>query len=46
MIRADFARKLIDQHLPEHPSYYGTMVWILMMLEHWLQAHAADYRLR
>ncbi len=46
LIRRDFARRLIDQHLPEHPSYYGTMVWILMMLEHWLQAHAADYRLR
>ena len=46
LIRDDFARSLIDQHLPEHPSYYGTMVWILMMLEHWLQKHAPAYRLR
>ena len=28
-----------DSHLPAHPGYYGEMVWILMMLEQWLQAH-------
>ena len=31
---------LLDQRLAEHPAYYGEMVWILMMLEQWLQQHA------
>ncbi len=45
IVRADFIRTLLAQRLPEHPGYYGEMVWILMMLEQWLQHHAPDYRL-
>lgn len=37
IIRRDFARKLIAELLPEHPGYYGEMVWILMTLEQWLR---------
>lgn len=44
IIRPDFVRELLDRRLPEHPGYYGEMVWILMMLEQWLRAHAPDYR--
>ncbi len=44
LVREDFARRLMAQHLPEHPHYYGTMVWILIMLEHWLRAHAPDWK--
>lgn len=40
-VRADFARRLFAELLPAHPGYYGEMVWILMMLEQWLQAHSA-----
>ena len=29
----------VDRRLAEHPGYYGEMVWILMMLEQWLQQH-------
>jgi asparagine synthase (glutamine-hydrolysing) len=25
--------------LASHPGYYGEMIWILMMLEQWIQAH-------
>lgn len=35
VIRADFIDALLGQHLDEHASYHGTMVWILMMLEQW-----------
>ena len=35
VIRADFIDTLLGQHLDEHASYHGTMVWILMMLEQW-----------
>jgi asparagine synthase (glutamine-hydrolysing) len=43
-VRPAFIRTLVDRRLPEHPGYYGEMVWILMMLEQWLQAHAPDWR--
>jgi asparagine synthase (glutamine-hydrolysing) len=33
-----FITKLLRELLPAHPGYYGEMVWILMMLEQWLQA--------
>ena len=45
VVRADFIRALCDELLPQHPGYYGEMVWILMMLEQWLQQHHADWRL-
>jgi len=45
MVRGDFVRELFARHLPEHPCYYGEMVWILMMLEQWLTAHAPKARL-
>ena len=44
IVRADFISALLDQRLAEHPGYYGEMVWILMMLEQWLQQHAPNHR--
>ena len=41
IVREGFVRKLLDDHLPTHPGYYGEMVWVLMMLEHWMQASRA-----
>ena len=45
IIRADFVDTLLTRHLQEHPGYYGEMIWLLMMLEQWLQHHAPVYRL-
>jgi asparagine synthase (glutamine-hydrolysing) len=42
IIRADFIDRLSHRHLNEHANYYGTMVWVLMMLEQWFEAHAAS----
>ena len=39
IVRPRFIDELLSSHLPAHPGYYGEMVWILMMLELWLQAH-------
>ena len=36
---ADFLERLVDRQLHEHAAYYGTMLWILMMLELWFQEH-------
>ena len=45
VVRAEFVQTLITQRLPEHPGYYGEMVWILMMLEQWLAAKAPKFSL-
>lgn len=42
IVRAGFIDTLINTHLPAHPGYYGEMVWILMMMEFWMQSHAAS----
>ena len=45
LVRQGFERELFAVLLPQHPHYYGTMVWILIMLEHWLRRHVPDWRL-
>jgi len=44
VVRADFVKTLLTQRLPEHPGYFGEMVWILMMLEQWLQRHSSTFK--
>jgi asparagine synthase (glutamine-hydrolysing) len=46
VVRADFVQSLLKQRLPEHPGYFGEMVWILMMLEQWLAAKAPSFKLQ
>jgi asparagine synthase (glutamine-hydrolysing) len=41
IVRGDFIDRLLDEHLAVHAAYYGTMVWVLMMLELWFQQHAS-----
>jgi asparagine synthase (glutamine-hydrolysing) len=36
IMRAEFVDALFGRHLNEHPSYYGEMIWISMMLAQWL----------
>lgn len=40
IVRPDFIDSLFSQHLQTHAGYYGTMVWILMMLELWFEKHS------
>lgn len=46
VVRPAFIDELLTQRLHEHPGYFGEMVWILMMLEQWLQVHAPNFRLQ
>lgn len=39
IVRPDFIDSLFNEHLQTHAGYYGTMVWILMMLELWFEKH-------
>jgi len=38
IVRSDFIDRLTREYLPQHPGYYGEMVWILMMLAQWMVA--------
>ena len=38
-IRPDYIGNLRTLHQGEHASYYGVMIWVMMMLEQWLQTH-------
>jgi asparagine synthase (glutamine-hydrolysing) len=44
VVRHDFVKNLLTHRLPEHPGYFGEMVWILMMLEQWLMQHAPGFK--
>lgn len=37
IVRAEFIDQLTGVHVKSHADYYGSMVWILMMLEQWLK---------
>jgi asparagine synthase (glutamine-hydrolysing) len=39
IVRPEFIDELTSTHVESHASYYGTMVWVLMMLEQWLKRH-------
>lgn len=34
-----YADRLLEQHRQGHASYYGVMIWVIMMLEQWLNKH-------
>jgi asparagine synthase (glutamine-hydrolysing) len=39
IVREAFVRELLERRMPEHPGYYGELVWSFVMLEQWLTAH-------
>jgi asparagine synthase (glutamine-hydrolysing) len=44
VIQPGFLKELGERRLPQYPRYYGEMVWIVMVLELWIQAHAPEWR--
>lgn len=38
-VQPAYIDNLIAQHRSGHASYYGVMIWVVMMLEQWLVAH-------
>jgi len=44
IVRSDFIETLLREQLPAHPGYYGELVWILTMLEQWLQANRPGFK--
>ena len=45
VVRPEFVHELLGQRLVEQPGYYGEMVWLLLSLEQWLDAHAPAFAL-
>lgn len=41
IIAPAFIDRLLGEHMRTHAAYYGTMAWVLMMLELWFQKHPA-----
>jgi len=39
IVRPDYIDWLRARHAGQHAGYYGVMLWVLVMLEQWLQAH-------
>ena len=37
IVRSEYIDRLLDQHQNGHSAYYGVMIWVLMMLEQWLE---------
>jgi hypothetical protein len=38
-MRAEFVDEMIDRHQTAHAAYWGDEIWVLAILELWLQAH-------
>ncbi len=39
ILRREYLAKLKQTHLSEHPSYYGVMIYVLMMWAQWAEQH-------
>ena len=42
LFRPDFLDEVVSLHRVGHASYHGNLVWVLVMLEQWLQAKLVD----
>jgi asparagine synthase (glutamine-hydrolysing) len=38
-LKPSYLDHLLQLHRSEHASYYGVMIWVIMLLEQWLQQH-------
>ena len=45
ILRQNYITELQRQHREIHPTYFGKMVWVILMLELWLQANTSDNKL-
>ena len=36
IVKQDYVKQLLSQHETGHATYFGVMIWVIMMLERWL----------
>jgi asparagine synthase (glutamine-hydrolysing) len=44
IVRPSFIRELLNERIREHAVYYGELVFVMLMLEQWLEAYQPSYR--
>ena len=37
-----YIKNIRQQHASEHSTYFGKMIWVMLMLEQWLEVHDTD----
>ncbi|HBC56622.1 MAG TPA: asparagine synthase [Gammaproteobacteria bacterium] len=43
ILSSEFLDKIANEHLINHPAYYGTFVWLILVLESWLQENTIHH---
>jgi asparagine synthase (glutamine-hydrolysing) len=38
-VKREYLDQLLEQHRTGHATYYGVMIWVVMMLEQWFREH-------
>ena len=46
VLKSDYASTLVEERLPSYPAYYGELVWVLTILELWLQEKSPNWAVR
>ncbi|MGD8630218.1 MAG: asparagine synthase C-terminal domain-containing protein, partial [Gammaproteobacteria bacterium] len=41
-LRPAYIQNIRRQHAEEHSTYYGKMIWVMLILEQWIEAHRTD----
>jgi len=41
-LRPSYIQDIRQHHAKQHSTYFGKMVWVMLMLEQWLEAHPAN----
>jgi asparagine synthase (glutamine-hydrolysing) len=40
ILKPRYIAQILDGHRGEDAAYFGVMIWVVMILQHWLQAHS------
>jgi len=41
-LKPGYIKNIRQQHASEHSTYFGKMIWVMLMLEQWLEIHDTD----
>jgi asparagine synthase (glutamine-hydrolysing) len=41
-LKPEYIKNIRQQHAGEHSTYFGKMIWVMLMLEQWLEVHNTD----
>lgn len=41
-LKTEYIKNIRQQHASEHSTYFGKMIWVMLMLEQWLEVHDTD----